>query len=74
MFILKTVIVATGSELITGLVQDSNSSFLAENLSEFGFEPENILICGDQKDSIKKTINYAVQSADLIFIRGGYEF
>jgi len=70
-FILKTVIVATGSELITGLVQDSNSSFLAENLSEFGFEPENILICGDQKDSIKKTIAYAAQSADLIFITGG---
>jgi nicotinamide-nucleotide amidase len=70
-FILKTAIVATGSELITGLVQDSNSSFLAENLSEFGFEPENILICGDQKESIKKTIDYAAQSADLIFITGG---
>jgi len=68
---LKTAIVATGSELITGLVQDSNSSFLAENLSEFGFEPENILICGDQKESIKKTIDYAAQSADLIFITGG---
>lgn len=68
---MKTAIVATGSELITGLVQDSNSSFLAENLSEFGFEPENILICGDQKDSIKKTIDYAAQSADLIFITGG---
>lgn len=68
---MKTAIVATGSELITGLVQDSNSSFLAENLSEFGFEPENILICGDQKESIKKTIDYAAQSADLIFITGG---
>lgn len=68
---MKTAIVATGSELITGLVQDSNSSFLAANLSDFGFEPENILICGDQKENIKKTINYASQTADLIFITGG---
>jgi len=70
-FLLKTAIVATGSELINGLVQDSNSKFLAENLSNFGFEIENILICGDQKESIKNTIYYASQNADLVFVTGG---
>lgn len=68
---MKTAIVATGSELINGLVQDSNSSFLAENLSQLGLEPENIFICGDRKENIKKTIDYASQTADLIFITGG---
>jgi nicotinamide-nucleotide amidase len=70
-YILKTAIVATGSELISGLVQDSNSKFLAENLSNIGFQPENIFICGDEKENIKKTISYASQNADLIFITGG---
>ena len=68
---MKTAIVATGSELISGLVQDSNSKFLAENLSNLGFQPENIFICGDEKENIKKTIFYASQNADLIFITGG---
>ena len=68
---LKTAIIATGSELISGLVQDSNSKFLAENLSNLGFQPENIFICGDQKENIKKNISNAAESADLIFITGG---
>jgi len=68
---LKTAIVATGSELISGLVQDSNSKFLAENLTNLGFEPENICICGDEKENIKKTIFNASENAELIFITGG---
>ncbi|RAK11177.1 competence/damage-inducible protein cinA [Halanaerobium saccharolyticum] len=68
---MKTAIIATGSELISGLVQDSNSKFLAENLANLGFEPENIFICGDEKENIKKTIFTASRSADLIFITGG---
>lgn len=68
---MKSVIVATGSELISGLVQDSNSKFLAKNLNELGFQLENILICGDEKDNIKKTILKAAENSDLIFITGG---
>ncbi|MFW5687076.1 MAG: competence/damage-inducible protein A [Halanaerobium sp.] len=68
---MKSAVVATGSELINGLVQDSNSKFLAEKISSLGIEVENILICGDQKENIKNTIAMASQKADLIFITGG---
>ncbi|MFP4020617.1 MAG: competence/damage-inducible protein A [Halanaerobium sp.] len=68
---MKTAIVATGSELIRGLVQDSNSKFLAENLNNLGFENKNILVCGDEKEDIKINILSAAQRADLIFITGG---
>lgn len=68
---MKSTIVATGSELISGLVQDSNSKFLAKNLNELGFKIKNIYICGDQKQSIKKTILQAAENTDLIFITGG---
>ena len=68
---MKTAIIATGAELINGLVQDSNSKFLAENLSNLGFQPKNIFICGDEKENIKNTILNAVEKADLIFITGG---
>jgi len=69
--ILRAAIVATGSELISGLVQDSNSQFLAKNLNDLGFKIENICICGDEKEKIKKTISKASENADLIFITGG---
>lgn len=68
---MKTAIIATGSELISGLVQDSNSKYLAENLSNLGFQNENILVCGDKKENIKKNILNAAENADLIFITGG---
>lgn len=68
---MKTAIVATGSELIRGFVKDINSSFLARNLTELGFENENIFICGDKKENIKNTILRAAKIADLIFITGG---
>lgn len=68
---MKAAIIATGSELITGLVKDSNSSFLARNLNNIGFEIENIFICGDEKKDIKKIISYAADNSDLIFITGG---
>ena len=68
---MKAAIVATGSELISGLVQDSNSKFLAKNLNDLGFQLENIFICGDEKDNIKNTILKAAENSDLVFITGG---
>ena len=68
---LKTAIVATGSELTSGLVQDSNSKFLAESLTELAFDIKNIYICNDRKEDIKDTVLTAVKRADLIFITGG---
>ena len=68
---MKTAIIATGSELISGLVQDSNSKFLAENLSNLGFQIKKIYICGDEKEDIKKTVLSAAENTDLIFITGG---
>lgn len=68
---MKTAIIATGSELTSGLVQDSNSKFLAESLTEMAFDIKNIYICNDKKEDIKDTVLTAVKRADLIFITGG---
>ncbi|SFL12984.1 competence/damage-inducible protein A [Halanaerobium salsuginis] len=68
---MRAAVIATGAELVAGLVKESNSNFIARELSEVGIELVNIFICGDQKESIKQNINYARQAADLIFISGG---
>ena len=64
---LKTAIVATGSELTSGLVQDSNSKFLAESLTELAFDIKNIEISNEGKEDIKDTVLTEFKRAALIF-------
>lgn len=68
---LKTAIIATGSELVGGLVQDINSKFLAKSLNDLGFENKKIYVCDDDKKEIKNAIIETIKNVDLIFITGG---
>ncbi|ADQ14707.1 CinA family nicotinamide mononucleotide deamidase-related protein [Halanaerobium hydrogeniformans] len=68
---MNTAIIATGSELLAGLVKDSNSKFLAENLRELGFTVTGIYLSSDKKEDIIRTIKFASENAELIFITGG---
>ncbi|MCC3143884.1 CinA family nicotinamide mononucleotide deamidase-related protein [Halanaerobium sp. Z-7514] len=68
---MNTAIIATGSELLAGLVKDSNSKFIAENLRELGFTVTGIYLANDSKEDIIRTIKCASQKAELIFITGG---
>ena len=49
MKILKTEIVATGSELLWGGQSETNSVFLADRLVELGFEPIMKSVVGDDE-------------------------
>lgn len=71
MNILDTAIIATGSELLSGYVIDSNSKFIAENLRELGFTVKGIYLSDDKKDDIIRMINTASENADIIIITGG---
>lgn len=71
MKILDTAIIATGSELLSGYVIDSNSKFIAENLRELGFTVRGIYLSDDRKDDIIRMINTASENADIIIITGG---
>jgi nicotinamide-nucleotide amidase len=68
---LNTAIIATGSELLSGYVMDSNSKFIAENLRELGFTVRGIYLSDDNKDDIIRMINTASENADIIIITGG---
>lgn len=68
---MNTAIIATGSELLSGYVIDSNSKFIAENLRELGFTVKGIYLSDDSKDDIIRMINTASENADIIIITGG---
>ena len=65
-------IVVTGTEVLTGRVQDRNGPWIADRLLELGVELAHITICGDRPDDIEAQLRFmADQGVDLIVTSGG---
>jgi len=65
-------IVVTGTEVLTGRVQDANGPWIADRLLELGVELAHITICGDRPSDIEAQLRFmADQSVDLIVTSGG---
>ncbi len=64
-------IITIGTELITGTIDDSNSSFLARQLARIGIEVIAIQSVGDSKKDIVKALEVATQRAKFIITTGG---
>ena len=65
-------IVVTGTEVLTGRVQDRNGPWLADRLLELGIELAHITICGDRPQDIEAQLRFlASEGVDLIVTSGG---
>ncbi|WP_461479749.1 competence/damage-inducible protein A [Mycobacterium sp. HUMS_1102779] len=65
-------IVVTGTEVLTGRVQDANGPWIAERLLELGVELAHITICGDRPADIEAQLRFlAGEGMDLIVTSGG---
>jgi len=65
-------IVVTGTEVLTGRVQDRNGPWLADRLLELGVELAHITICGDRPADIEAQLRFlADEGVDLIVTSGG---
>src|SRR6185295_14749463 len=65
-------IVVTGTEVLTGRVQDRNGPWLADRLLELGVELAHITICGDRPQDIEAQLRFlAAEGVDLIITSGG---
>jgi nicotinamide-nucleotide amidase len=65
-------IVVTGTEVLTGRVQDRNGPWIADRLLELGIELAHITICGDRPADIEAQLRFlAEQDVDLIVTSGG---
>ena len=65
-------IVVTGTEVLTGRVQDANGPWIADRLLELGVELAHITICGDRPSDIEAQLRFmADQGVDLIVTSGG---
>ena len=65
-------IVVTGTEVLTGRIQDRNGPWLSDRLLELGVELAHITICGDRPQDIEAQLRFlADQGVDLIITSGG---
>ena len=65
-------IVVTGTEVLTGRVQDRNGPWIADRLLELGVELAHITICGDRRSDIEAQLRFlAGEGVDLIITSGG---
>lgn len=62
----------TGTEVLTGRIQDRNGPWLADQLLELGVELAHITICGDRPGDIAAQLQFlASEGVDLIVTSGG---
>lgn len=64
-------IIAIGTELLLGEMQDTNTCYLARQLRNLGIDLYRSSIIGDNLERIAKTIAEASQRADIILTSGG---
>jgi nicotinamide-nucleotide amidase len=65
-------VVVTGTEVLTGRVQDRNGPWLANRLMELGIELAHTTICGDRAEDLTAALRFqADQGCDLIVTSGG---
>lgn len=65
-------VIVTGTEVLTGLIQDANGPWLSVELRSAGFDVQHITICRDRPQDIKSQLAFmAEQGIDLIVTTGG---
>jgi len=68
---LNIEIIAIGTELLEGKVSDTNTNFIAGNLTDLGFNVNYITMVRDNKSEMVKSIKNSLNRADIIITTGG---
>lgn len=64
-------LISIGDELLIGQVKDTNSSWIAENLTGLGVSVKKIMAVQDEENEIIKALDEASSNADFVFTTGG---
>ena len=68
---MKAAFLAIGDEIVGGLTTDTNSGFIAGELRAVGVEPVGGFSVTDDEDAIVRTLERALEDADLVVCTGG---
>lgn len=69
--IMKAQVITIGDEILIGQILDSNSSWLAAELTKIGFSISSLISISDEANQIKNTIEQGFKDNDLLLFTGG---
>ncbi len=64
-------IITVGSEIVEGIIVNTNAKFLSERLTEIGVKVKKIIAVDDNLDDIVEAINQVVNISDIVVLSGG---
>ena len=68
---LTAEIIAIGSELLTPRFNDTNSSYLTEQLNRMGISVAMCTVAGDHEDSLEHALKSAMERTPIVITTGG---
>ncbi|AKF80060.1 competence damage-inducible protein A [Myxococcus fulvus 124B02] len=68
---MRVELLCTGDELVTGLITDTNSTYLEARLFDLGVKVERVVLVGDVRPDITQTLLEAAARADVVVVSGG---
>ena len=67
----NAVLITIGNEVLSGTTIDTNSNFIAKELSDIGISVSQIFTISDEVESIKQSLKSAFERADMVITTGG---
>jgi nicotinamide-nucleotide amidase len=64
-------IVTTGTELLLGVISDTNSTYIARQLRDIGLDLYYITSAGDNQERVARVIDAALDRSDVVITTGG---
>lgn len=68
---MNAEIVAVGTELLMGMIANTDAQFLSQQLSELGVNVYAHSVVGDNAGRLKNTLDIALSRADIVITTGG---
>ena len=68
---MKAHILTIGDEILIGQIVDTNSAWMADQLTSIGVEVEKMVTCNDTREAIWKAVDEGLDRADIVLITGG---
>src|ERR1700752_3872030 len=68
---MRIEIICTGDEVLTGKIVNTNFSYMAQKLEDFGLSVTSGTIVGDDREELLAAFRMAGERADAVIVNGG---
>ncbi len=68
---MQADLICVGSELLTGLIENSNAGFLARRLWSTGISVRETCVVADHEEAIRGALERALEESSLVILTGG---